>query len=65
MGNNDNLDNLLRTGGLKAEPPDRQTARNAKACCVRLSTACRTPTTLRCHSPAASTWPTTPLTHWL
>ena len=24
MGNNDNLDNLLRTGGLKAEPPDRK-----------------------------------------
>ncbi|WP_343351736.1 hypothetical protein [Pseudomonas sediminis] len=24
MGNNDNLDNLLRTGGLKVEPPDRK-----------------------------------------
>lgn len=24
MGTNDNLDNLLRTGGLKAEPPDRK-----------------------------------------
>ncbi|PKQ40179.1 hypothetical protein CXP40_17300 [Pseudomonas sp. YY-1] len=24
MGNNDNLDNLLRTGSLKAEPPDRK-----------------------------------------
>lgn len=24
MGNNGNLDNLLRTGGLKAEPPDRK-----------------------------------------
>lgn len=24
MGSNDNLENLLRTGGLKAEPPDRK-----------------------------------------
>jgi hypothetical protein len=24
MGSNDNLDNLLRSGGLKAEPPDRK-----------------------------------------
>lgn len=24
MVSNDNLDNLLRTGGLKAEPPDRR-----------------------------------------
>lgn len=24
MGNNDNLENLLRSGGLKAEPPDRK-----------------------------------------
>lgn len=24
MGGNDNLENLLRSGGLKAEPPDRK-----------------------------------------
>lgn len=24
MGSNDNLENLLRSGGLKAEPPDRK-----------------------------------------
>ena len=24
MGNNDNLENLMRSGGLKAEPPDRK-----------------------------------------
>jgi len=30
MGSNENLENLLRSGGLKAEPPNRRIARSAK-----------------------------------
>jgi len=39
MGSNDNLENLLRSGDLKAEPPSRRTARHAKDYCARPSTA--------------------------
>lgn len=61
MSSKDNLENLVRSGGLNKEPPDRKECEGLLRSAIDRLTQ---PTARHCLSSAASTWPTTPPMLW-